>query len=148
MSPTYGDKASSEEVADNYEDTIKGKVILTTGVTPGGIGATFMEVLANYEPKLLILAGRDTAKCAETANAISSINSNVETRILELDLSSQEQVRKAAAEVNAYAEPIDVLCNNAGVMATPWGQTKDGMFGFTFGPANPNGHGIQLHTRL
>ena len=127
MSPVYGDKVSSEEVADNNKDAIKGKVILTTGVTPGGIGATFMEVLAKYSPKLLILAGRDTKKCHDAAKAITAIDSGVATRVLELDLSSQEQVRKAAAEVNGYAESIDVLCNNAGVMATPWGLTKDGM---------------------
>ena len=127
MSPTYGDKASSEEVADNNKDAIKGKVILTTGVTPGGIGATFMELLAKYSPKLLILAGRDTGKCHDTAKAIAAVDPNVATRVLELDLSSQEQVRKAAAEVNSYEESIDVLCNNAGVMAAPWGLTKDGM---------------------
>ena len=127
MSPVYGDKVSAEEVADNNKDAIKGKVILTTGVTPGGIGATFMEVLARYSPKLLILAGRDTRKCHEAAKAITAIDSGVATRVLELDLSSQEQVRKAAAEVNGYVESIDVLCNNAGVMATPWGLTEDGM---------------------
>ena len=128
MSPVYGDRVSSEEVADNNKDAIKGKVVLTTGVTPGGIGATFMEVLAKYSPKLLILAGRDTKKCHDAAKAIAAIDSSITTRVLELDLSSQEQVRKAAAEVNGYAESIDVLCNNAGVMATPWGLTKDGMF--------------------
>ena len=127
MSPVYGDEVSSEEVADNNKDAIKGKVILTTGVTPGGIGANFMEVLAKYSPKLLILAGRDTKKCHDAAKAITTIDSGVATRVLELGLSSQEQVRKAAAEVNGYAESIEVLCNNAGVMATPWGLTKDGM---------------------
>ncbi|KAL8832482.1 MAG: hypothetical protein Q9191_000252 [Dirinaria sp. TL-2023a] len=127
MDSVYGDKASAEKVADNCKDAIKGKVILTTGVTPGGIGATFMEVLANYAPKLLILTGRDTAKCAETAKAIANRNPHVNVRVLELDLSSQERVRKAAAEVNGYAEPIDVLCTNAGLMVPSWGQTKDGI---------------------
>ena len=92
-----------------------------------GIGAIFMEVLAKYSPKLLILAGRDTKKCHDAAKAITAIGSGATTRVPELDLSSQEQVRQTTAEVNSYAESIDVLCNNAGVMAAPWGLTKDGM---------------------
>ena len=30
-------------------------------------------------------------------------------------------------EVNAYAEPIDVLINNAGIMAAPYATTVDGL---------------------
>ncbi|TFK86693.1 NAD(P)-binding protein, partial [Polyporus arcularius HHB13444] len=35
--------------------------------------------------------------------------------------------RKAAAEVLSWPEPIDVLVNNAGIMATPYGKTVDGI---------------------
>ena len=49
------------------------------------------------------------------------------TRILRLDLASQSQIRKAADEVNGYAENIDVLVNNAGVMASPYSTTEDGL---------------------
>ena len=127
MASSYDSKTTSEQAAEDSKGVIKDKVILTTGVTPGGIGATYVEVIAKYSPKLLILAGRDTAKCQETADGIAKIAPSVSTRVLELDLGSQEQVRRAAAEVNGYSEPIDVLCNNAGVMATPYGLTKDGI---------------------
>jgi len=44
----------------------------------------------------------------------------VETRALQMDLSSKSAVKKAGAEVNAYPEKhIDVLINNAGVMNLP-----------------------------
>ncbi|KAK7964446.1 hypothetical protein PG988_011420 [Apiospora saccharicola] len=55
------------------------------------------------------------------------LNSAVETRLLQLDLGSFASVRKAAQEVNAYAENIDVLVNNAGIMAVPYAQTEDGL---------------------
>ncbi|KAL9027541.1 MAG: hypothetical protein Q9196_003946 [Gyalolechia fulgens] len=126
MAP-YNSKTTAEEVATDCSDIIRDKVILTTGVTPGGIGATFVETIARHSPKLLILAGRDINKCEETAKAIKSASPGVSTRVLELDLGSLEQTRKAAAEVNRYRESIDVLCNNAGVMATPYTLTKDGL---------------------
>ena len=47
--------------------------------------------------------------------------------MLELDLSSQEQVRAAAAEVLAYPGPIDVLVNNAGIMGYEYGTTPEGV---------------------
>ncbi|KAL9597888.1 MAG: hypothetical protein Q9219_004841 [cf. Caloplaca sp. 3 TL-2023] len=123
----YGFKTTAEEIAENCKAIIKDKVILTTGVTPGGIGATFVHVIAKHSPRLLILAGRNIAKCQETAKAIESDSPGTPTRILELDLGSLAQVRKAAAEVNGYAESIDVLCNNAGVMAAPYTLTTDGL---------------------
>ena len=126
MTP-YGSKTTAEEVAEDCKDIIKGKVILTTGVSPGGLGATFVQVIAKHSPKLLILAGHNTSKCEETAKAIASTSPGVSTRVLELDLGSLEQIRKAAAEVNSYTDHIDVLCNNAGVMATPYSLTKDGL---------------------
>ena len=126
MAP-YNFKTTAEEVAADCSDIIRGKVILTTGVTPGGIGATFVEKIARHSPKLLILAGRNIGKCEETAKAIKFTSPGVFTRLLELDLGSLEQTRKAAAEVNGYTESIDVLCNNAGVMASPYTLTKDGL---------------------
>ncbi|KAL9030778.1 MAG: hypothetical protein Q9196_001128 [Gyalolechia fulgens] len=123
----YGFKTTAEEIAGDCKSVIKDKVILTTGVSPGGIGATFVQVVAQHSPKLLILAGRNTSKCEETAKAIRSESPNTPTRVLELDLGSLAQVRKAAAEVNSYPEPIDVLCNNAGIMATPYTTTTDAL---------------------
>ncbi|TFK78018.1 NAD(P)-binding protein, partial [Polyporus arcularius HHB13444] len=99
---------------------IAGKTILVTGVTPGGLGAHFAQVVAAHQPKLLILAGRSGPKVAETARALEAAYPGVATRTLELDLGSQAQIRKAAAEVLSWPEPIDVLVNNAGIMATPY----------------------------
>lgn len=119
--------STAEQVAAHLASHIQGKTVLTTGVSPGGLGAYFVKTIAKYQPKLIILASRDIEKAKATAQAISSLAPGVQTRVLELDLGSQAQVRTAAAEVNAYEESIDLLVNNAAVMACPYATTKDGL---------------------
>lgn len=58
--------------------------------------------------------------------------------IVELDLADLSSVRRAAAEIRAKTKAIDLLINNAGVMAIPRTLTKDG-FETQFG-ANHLGH--------
>lgn len=44
-----------------------------------------------------------------------------------LDLGSQKSVRKAASEINGIATKIDLLINNAAIMACPYEKTEDGI---------------------
>lgn len=127
MPPPYTKDTTADELTHDFADQIRSKVILTTGVSPNGLGAFFVETIAKAKPKLLILAGRNVSKVEETAKAIASSHPGVATRVLKLDLSSQKQVREAAAEVNAYPEDIDVLVNNAGIMGVPYSKTEDGL---------------------
>lgn len=120
-------KTTGAEVAHSLSHQINGKTILTTGVSPNGLGASFVKTIAAHSPKLLILAGRDASKLDQTASDIKSLHPDVSTRTLVLDLGSQKQIREAAAEVNRYEESIDVLVNNAGVMACPYSTTSDGL---------------------
>jgi NAD(P)-dependent dehydrogenase (short-subunit alcohol dehydrogenase family) len=48
-------------------------------------------------------------------------------RLLQFDLGSQDSVRKAAATISSYTESFDALINVAGVMATPYAKTLDGI---------------------
>ncbi|KAK2039673.1 NAD(P)-binding protein, partial [Colletotrichum somersetense] len=123
------DKRTVSELAALYANQIKGKVILTTGVSPGGVGAGFVTGIAKAQPALLVLAGRNRAKVEQTAQAISSETPGVEVRILDLDLASLDGVRKAAATVNGWDDVprIDVLVNNAAVMAIDWTATPEGL---------------------
>lgn len=120
-------KKTGSKVAQTLSSQIKEKTILTTGVSPNSLGAEFVKTIAAHSPKLLILAGRDALKIAQTTEDIKSSHPDVPTRTLVLDLSSQKQIREAAAEVNNYDENIDVLVNNAAVMASPYGTTSDGL---------------------
>lgn len=109
---------------------ITGKTILTTGVSPGGLGASFVETVAAGKPAMLILAGRNATKCQQTAEKIANAYPDVQTRVLELDLASQAAVRRAADTVLAWDDvpSIDALVLNAGIMATKeFTRTEDGL---------------------
>jgi NAD(P)-dependent dehydrogenase (short-subunit alcohol dehydrogenase family) len=116
--PEWGFETTATEVANAFPDSIKGRTILITGVSPGGLGETTTKALAAHSPRLLILTGRSPDK----ANAViaETHNSCPETicRFLHMDLSSQASIRKAAEEVLSYEDVngIDLLINNAGVM--------------------------------
>ncbi|KAF4826205.1 Short-chain dehydrogenase TIC 32 [Colletotrichum tropicale] len=126
---TNTDKRTAGELATLYAAQIKGKIILTTGVSPGGVGAAFVKALATVEPALLVLAGRNPGKVQQTAEAISEQSPSVKVRTLDLDLASLEGVRKAAATGNAWDDVprIDVLVNNAAVMAVNWATSPEGL---------------------
>ncbi|KAI1780430.1 NAD(P)-binding protein [Hypoxylon cercidicola] len=119
---------SGNALADAHAHAIKGKVILVTGVTLGGLGGGFVLAVARAQPSLLILAGRSVTKLQQTAQAVSEQSPRVNVRTLELDLISLAAARKAAEAVNAWSDvpQIDILVNNAGVMATEWASSPDG----------------------
>ncbi|KAF2803637.1 NAD(P)-binding protein [Mytilinidion resinicola] len=128
MSPPYGAETTGEQLVQDFASQIKGKVILTTGVSPGGLGAFFVETISKAQPALLILAGRDTTKVQKTADTITAAHKDVKVRVLKLDLASLKQTREAAATVNSWTDipHIDMLMNNAGIMACDYGKTEEG----------------------
>ncbi|KAL2784314.1 hypothetical protein BJX66DRAFT_316882 [Aspergillus keveii] len=128
MAGLYNASTTAEELVKNLADEIKGKVILTTGPSSASIGATFVETIAHAQPALLILAGRSTSKLQQTADAITKENSSVPVRLLQLELGSLAAVKRAAAEVNSWSDVpyIDVLVNNAGIMATDFALSPEG----------------------
>ncbi len=92
-----------------------GRTIVVTGAN-SGLGACTARELARSGANV-ILACRDTAKGGAAA---ATMTGNVEVR--PLDLSDLASVRAFADGI----EHLDVLVNNAGVMATPLRRTKDG----------------------
>ncbi|KPM45656.1 hypothetical protein AK830_g878 [Neonectria ditissima] len=121
----YTAQTTIHELITAYAPLIKGKTILTTGVTPHSLGHTFVSAVATASPALLILAGRNPTKLQQAAD---SLPAGIKTRSLVVDLCSLASVRAAAAEVNAWADVprIDVVVNNAGVMAVDFALTPDG----------------------
>jgi NAD(P)-dependent dehydrogenase (short-subunit alcohol dehydrogenase family) len=126
MTP-YNADTTAEEVATDCHSQIANKTILVTGVSSGGLGATFAIIIAKHNPACIILATRDLSKAKETAQEIAAIAPAVRTWPIELDLSSLQQIRKAAENINALDEHIDVIINNAGIMASPYSKTVDGV---------------------
>jgi NAD(P)-dependent dehydrogenase (short-subunit alcohol dehydrogenase family) len=128
MPREYDTNTTSDDLLKDLSGEIKGKTILTTGVSPGTLGGHFVLSIAKAQPAALILAGRSLKKSQETADAIKAAHPDIDVRTLQLDLSSFAAVREAAATVNSWKDVphIDVLVNNAGLMATDFKLTDDG----------------------
>jgi NAD(P)-dependent dehydrogenase (short-subunit alcohol dehydrogenase family) len=114
----------------------KGRVAVVTGANTGiGFGAA--AVLADKGAHV-VLAVRNLDKGKEAAGRITAQSPNADVALQELDLTSLDSVRAAAEQLSAAHPRIDLLINNAGVMYTPKGTTKDG-FELQFG-TNHLGH--------
>ena len=112
-------KTSGIEVAATFRSAVKDRVILITGVSTRGIGGATTRALATQSPSLLILTGRTPEKVQAVIDELKAEYPAVSYRALLMDLGSQKSVRQAAQEVLTYPENIDILINNAGVMALP-----------------------------
>jgi NAD(P)-dependent dehydrogenase (short-subunit alcohol dehydrogenase family) len=98
-----------------------GRALLITGCS-SGIGIETAKAL--YQTGATIYAtARDLSKAR---SALGSILDSERVRLLELDLESLTSVRKCAEAFLAISDRLDILINNAGVMATPEGRTADG----------------------
>lgn len=129
MPGPYSANSTADELVVDYANIIKDKVILTTGVTPGTLGGYFVQAVAKANPAWLILAARNPEKLSGISSEITSANPDVKVRTLQVDLSSFQSVRDAAATVNSWDDipAIDVLVNNAGIMAVDYKLTDDGI---------------------
>ncbi len=101
-----------------------GKTVVVTGCSLGGIGYHTALELARRNARV-VLAGRTAAKLAEAEAGIRGEVPHAQLSPLEVDLADLASVRRAGAHAHTIG-PIDVLVNNAGVMAPPYSRTVDG----------------------
>ncbi|KAJ7766131.1 NAD-P-binding protein [Mycena metata] len=118
--PKFTAATTAEDVASVFQDQIRGKNVLITGTSINGIGFETARVLAKYANSVII-TGYNAERLKLSEEAIKKEVPGADIRPLILDLTSLAAVRKAAAEVNAYPEPLHVLINNA---ASPGGKYK------------------------
>jgi NAD(P)-dependent dehydrogenase (short-subunit alcohol dehydrogenase family) len=107
--------ASDEWNADDIRPQ-DGRTFIITGAN-SGIGLITARELARAGARV-VLAVRDPARGEKAAATITG-----EREVRSLDLSDLASVRSFAGE---WTENLDVLVNNAGVMAPPESRTKDG----------------------
>ncbi|KAL8787729.1 MAG: hypothetical protein Q9213_002049 [Squamulea squamosa] len=119
--PEFDQKTEGLKVAETFAGAIRGKTILVTGVNHNGIGYSTCHAFASQSPSRLIIAGRSPSKIQESIDALKDHFPKVDYRALQLNLSGQGSVRKAAAEVISWNDvpTIDILVNNAAVMNIP-----------------------------
>ncbi len=115
---------------------LTGKIIVVTGGN-SGIGFEASRELARRGAQV-VLACRDAKKAESAAAAIRTEAPGASVTVMALDLASLESVRAFAAAFEKAHDRLDVLCNNAGVMALPYRKTADG-FEMQFG-TNHLGH--------
>jgi NAD(P)-dependent dehydrogenase (short-subunit alcohol dehydrogenase family) len=131
---TFGFDTTTDQVLDGIDLT--GRVIVVTGASTG-LGEETSRALAAHGASVTMLV-RDLAKGAAAADRIRAAHPRAQLRLEQVDLGSLASVRSSAARLAGSHQRIDVLINNAGVMACPFGHTVDG-FETQFG-TNHLGH--------
>ncbi len=109
---------------------VHGKTFVITGGN-SGIGYEAARVLVRKGGRV-VLACRDPEKMAKAAAALLAETPGAKVDQVVLDLSSLKSIEAAAKALAASHPVVDVLINNAGVMALPERVTADG-FEMQFG---------------
>ncbi|MFQ6171088.1 oxidoreductase [Oryzobacter sp. R7] len=119
-----------------YDDVpdLTGRRALVTGAS-SGIGVVEARELARAGADV-VLAVRDTTRGEEVATRLRAAGVRGSVSVEPLDLASLDSVRALARRVE---QPLDLLVNNAGVMATPRHRTTSDGFELQFG-TNHLGH--------
>ncbi|KAL3420582.1 short-chain dehydrogenase [Phlyctema vagabunda] len=124
----FGKRTSGAEVVEAFADQVKGRTFAITGPSTGGLGAQTALFLAAQQPAEILLLGRSEAKVTPVVEEIKKASPSTSVRFIALDLSDFSSIRSAAAQIAASTPKIDVLINNAGIMAIKdYTLTKDGI---------------------
>ncbi|VDI77981.1 retinol dehydrogenase 12 [Mytilus galloprovincialis] len=75
----------------------------------------------------VIIACRDMTRGNNAVDDIKRLSGSTNVSVVQLDLASLKSVRKFAEEIHKTEKRLDILINNAGVMACPYMKTEDGL---------------------
>jgi len=131
---TFSFESATDDVLDGID--LSGRRFVITGAA-SGLGEESTRALASHGASILMLA-RDPQKNADAAERVRAAVPDAELSLDTVDLADLASVRAFAGRYIESGQPIDVLMNNAGVMACPYGHTADG-FEMQFG-TNHLGH--------
>jgi NAD(P)-dependent dehydrogenase (short-subunit alcohol dehydrogenase family) len=119
---SFGKDTTAEEAAAGID--CSGKRALVTGAS-GGLGAETARVLADRGAAVTLTA-RDVAKGEAVAAEIRRTTGNDAIDVMSLDLAVPDSVRQFAKAYLAQYDALQLLINNAGVMACPLERTAAG----------------------
>lgn len=131
---SFDHESTTDDVLGGLD--LSGKRIAITG-TSAGLGEEAARALAAHGASIVMLA-RDADANAQAAARVRAAVPGAEITTEILDLANLTSVRACGQRLVDEGTPIDVLINNAGVMACPFGRTADG-FEMQFG-TNHLGH--------
>jgi|AntDeeMinimDraft_4_1070355.scaffolds.fasta_scaffold00224_30 hypothetical protein len=115
---------------------LTGKTILVTGAN-SGLGLESARMLAG-RGATVVMACRNAQKGQAAMADIRAQHPDADLVLMELDLADLDSVRRFAETFRQKYDRLDVLINNAGLMAPPLQHTRDG-FEIQFG-TNHLGH--------
>lgn len=103
---------------------LRGRRAVVTGAN-SGLGRQTAQQLARAGARVT-LACRSAERGERAATSIRAAVPDAEVDVEPLDLADLASVRACAERIAADGRPLDLLINNAGVMATPQRETVDG----------------------
>lgn len=109
--------------AEGDVPSLDGKVALVTGAN-SGLGLEASKLLARHGAKVL-LACRNAEKAQAAAEEVRA-GATAAVEIVPLDLASLASIAAAAKLVSGSESRLDLLINNAGLMAVDQAKTEDG----------------------
>ncbi|KPM42505.1 hypothetical protein AK830_g4041 [Neonectria ditissima] len=117
------DRPTALQIVQNegLEGKLGGKVVFITGCS-SGLGVETARALSKTGATLYLTA-RNQKKAKDALGDLLDLD---HVHLLTLDLNSLDSVRACATEFLSKSKTLNILINNAAVMATPEGQTADG----------------------
>lgn len=109
---------------EQHTQDMTGTVVAITGTT-SGTGYVCARELGKLGA-LVLLLNRESDRSKSAVESLRAAVPVAKFEPITCDLQDFESVRKAALEISGRFERLDVLCNNAAVMAFPERATKDG----------------------
>ncbi|KAJ8771509.1 hypothetical protein K2173_026686 [Erythroxylum novogranatense] len=117
----FSSSSTAEEVTHGIDGS--GLTAIITGAS-SGIGTETARVLA-LRGVHVIMGVRNISAGKNVKEAIVKKIPSAKVEAMELDLSSIASVRKFASDFKSSGLPLNILINNAGIMATPFLLSKD-----------------------
>lgn len=118
----FGWGSTTDEVLEGKD--LSGLTAFVTGAN-SGLGQETARAMA-AKGAHVVLAGRDQGKLDEAVAALRAQQPQANLDTITLDLASLESIRAATSRARQRFDKIDLLINNAGVMACPFEHTQDG----------------------
>lgn len=118
----FGRESTTDDVLEGKD--LSGMTVFITGAN-SGLGQETARAMATKGAHI-VMAGRDQGKLDEAVAAIRAEQPEAQLDTITLDLGSLESIRAATSRARQRFDKIDILINNAGVMATPFEHTDDG----------------------
>ena len=100
------------------------RIVIITGAS-SGLGKEATKILAGKNATV-VMAVRNTQKAESVAQQITKEFPNSKIDVRKLELNSLNSIKTFAQGIKSSYGQLDVLINNAGVMACPFSKTEDG----------------------